>query len=79
MPLRTLTLVVPLVVLSLCASGWAQGGHLQRAHRNWDSQEYEAVIADAEAALKERAITRAQKIEALRLRGASHAVLGNDE
>lgn len=69
--------VATLAILGIAApAAQAQSSPLARAHADWKDQEYERVIKRADEALRSPALSRAQRIEALRLKGASHAVLG---
>lgn len=64
--------------LVLGAAPPAIADDLSRAQKQWEAQEYELVVEAADAALA-GATDRDRRIEALRLKGSAHAVLGDDE
>jgi hypothetical protein len=73
---RLTSLTTFAIVLATAAPSSADD--LSRAQKQWDAQEYELVIEAADAALA-GALDRDHRIEALRLKGSAHAVLGDDE
>jgi len=76
---KTLALSITALVLGLGAS-WAHAEPaaqlIKRAQADWSDQEYETVIKRVDAVLRTKKLKRAVHLEALRLKGSAHAVLG---
>lgn len=79
---RTIRTILLLGAAMIALPGAARAGaadDLAAAEKHWRELDYELVVERAEAALADRAATRAQRLEALRLAGSALAVLGKSD
>lgn len=77
--IRTALLLAAALIALPAAARAGAAEDLAAAQRHWRELDYELVVSRAEAALADRAATRAQKLEALRLAGSALAVLGESD